>query len=380
MAAPRVPELDDGVVRLRAHREDDIDAAVEMCRDPEFTRWTSVPSPYTRDDAKRFIRDIVTTGWERGDFRGWAIEAYDGDSLRFAGNVDVRGVPIADVGFGLHPWARGRGVMVRAVRLAAQWAFEQGGVAALHWRARVGNLPSRRVAWACGFRFHGTVPRLLAERGEVVDAWIGSLLPGQDMTALTRWLEPVVLAGSRAVLRPLCDADVPRIVAACSDERSQHWLAALPRPYTEADGVEYVLGREVQQSLDASVTWCIADPDTDELVGNVGVMSLDGMDPTSGEVGYWTHPDARGRGLMSEAVRLVVSHAFTPAATGGLGLRRLSLGTADGNTASQYVARQTGFTRVGHDRAAEPLGDGSYADVLWFDLLTTDIGPRTSNG
>jgi len=380
VAAPRVPQLDDGVVRLRAHREDDIDAAVEMCRDPEFARWTSVPSPYTRDDAKRFIRDIVASGWERGDYRGWAIEAYDGETLRFAGNVDVRGLPIADIGFGLHPWARGRGVMVRAVRLAALWAFEQGGVAALHWRARVGNLPSRRVAWATGFRFHGAVPRLLAERGEVVDAWIGSLSPGQKMTARTRWLEPVLLTGSRAVLRPLRDADVPRVVEACSDERSQHWLAALPRPYTEADGLVYVLGREVQQSVDASVTWCIANPDTDELLGNVGIMSLDGMDPTSGEVGYWAHPDARGRGVMSEAVRLVVGHAFAPAETGGLGLRRLTLGTADGNTASQYVARQAGFTEVGRNRAAEPLGDGSYADVAWFDLLATDSGRRTSNG
>jgi hypothetical protein len=28
------PELTDGVVRLRAHGDDDIDAMVEMCRDP----------------------------------------------------------------------------------------------------------------------------------------------------------------------------------------------------------------------------------------------------------------------------------------------------------------------------------------------------------
>lgn len=387
MGSLQVPVLEDGVVRLRTAREDDVDAIVEMCRDPEFVRWTAVPRPYSRDDAKRFIRDIVVPGWERGDFRGWAIEAADGGGdMRYAGNLDVRGAPVADIGFGLHPWARRRGIMARAVRLATSWAFEHGNVAALHWRADVGNLASRRLAWACGFSFHGTVPGLLAERGEVVDAWIGSMLPGADMTPRTRWLEPVLVTGERVVLRPFRDADVPRIVAACSDERCRHWLAALPSPYTEQDGRAYLLGRDVQQSLGASVTWCVADPASDALLGNIGVMGLDGPDPTSGEIGYWSHPDARGRGVMSEAVGLVVGHAFTPAETGGLGLRRLSLGTADGNTASQYVARQAGFTEVGRNRAAEPLGDGSYADVVWFDLLATDIGPaadighRTSHG
>jgi len=381
VAIPGIPVLDDGVVRLRAHSDDDIAATVEMCRDSEFVRWTSVPQPYTRDDARRFIREIVPMGWERGDFRGWAIEARDNAGrARYAGNVDVRGRPVADIGFGLHPWARGRGVMARAVRLAARWGFEHGDVAALHWRAAVGNLPSRRVAWAAGFTFHGIVPRLLAERGEVVDAWIGSLPPGQDMTPRTRWLEPVGLRGERVVLRRFRDADVPRVVAACSDERSRQWLAVLPAPYTDRDARTYLLAQEVQQSLDASVTWCIADPRTDMLMGNIGVMDLHGLDPTSGEIGYWVHPDARGQGVMSEALRLVVDHAFADVAGGGLGLRRLSLGTAVDNLASQYVARRAGFTEVGHHRAAERLGDGSYSDALWFDLLAGEIGPPTSHG
>lgn len=370
---PQVPVLDDGLVRLRGHTDDDIDATVEMCRDPEFARWTTVPQPYTRDHAKTFIRDIVATGWERGDFRGWAIEARDETGHpRYAGNVDVRGRPVADIGFGLHPWARGRGVMTRAVRLAAAWAFEQGDVAAVHWRSDVGNLASRRVAWACGFTFHGTVPRLLAERGKVVDAWIGSLLPGQEMTPRTRWLQPAVLRGERVILRPFRDADAPRVVEACSDPRSRRWLPCLPSPYTEADARTYLLGQEVSQSVEASVTWCVADPETDELLANVAVMDLGGPDRLAGEVGYWAHPDARGRGVMSEAVQLVAGHAFTSTEEGGLGLCRLTLGTADGNTASQHVARQAGFVEVGRHRSAQPLEDGTRVDAVWFDLLATD--------
>ena len=31
---------------------------------------------------------------------------------------------------------------------------------------------------------------------------------------------------------------------------------------------------------------------------------------TIGEIGYWMHPDARGRKVMSTAVQLVIGHAF----------------------------------------------------------------------
>jgi len=368
-----IPVLTEGTVRLRPHRDDDVDAMVEMCRDPDFARWTSVPQPYTRDHAKRFVREIVAEGWRDGGFRGWAIEAPDAAGRqRYAGNVDVRGVPVADIGFGLHPWARGRGLMTRAVRLAVQWAFDRGDVAAVHWRADVGNLPSRRVAWACGFAFHGTVPKLLAERGDVVDAWIGSLLPGHDLTPRTRWLVPPVLRGERVVLRPFRDSDAPRVAEACSDPRTRQWLPHLPTPYTEDDARTWFLAQEVNHSLGAEMTWCVADPDTDDLLADVGVMDLGGVDPQVGEIGYWAHPDARGRGVMTEAVRLAVLHAFAPEEAGGLGLFRLTLGAADGNTASQHVARQAGFRECGRERCGHLLEDGTRADALWFDLLATD--------
>ena len=93
---------------------------------------------------------------------------------------------------------------------------------------------------------------------------------------------------------------------------------------------------------------------------------------TAGEIGYWTHPDARGRGVMSQAVRLAIRHAFIPAQDGGLGRRRLQLSAADGNLASQHIARANGFVEVGRDRLAEPLGDGTFADLVRFDLLVDE--------
>jgi RimJ/RimL family protein N-acetyltransferase len=72
---------------------------------------------------------------------------------------------------------------------------------------------------------------------------------------------------------------------------------------------------------------------------------------------------------MSEAVRLAVRHAFIAREDGGLGRQRLRLNAADGNSASLHIARANGFVQIGRDRHSEPLGDGTFADMVRFDLL-----------
>jgi RimJ/RimL family protein N-acetyltransferase len=110
----------------------------------------------------------------------------------------------------------------------------------------------------------------------------------------------------------------------------------------------------------------VADHETDVLLGHVSVMDMLGINPTGGEVGYWTHPDARGRGVMTEAVRAVVKHAFEPA---GLDRMRLVLHAAAGNPASNAVAIAAGFSHFGTQSKAELLGDGTYDDLHGYELL-----------
>lgn len=366
-----VPILTDGVVILRAHGDQDIDAMVEMCADPLMQRWTSIPQDYNRQNAVNFVRDVMRIGWEHRDHRGWAIEAVDPDTgkARFAGNIDVRGTPIADIGFALHPWARGRGLMQRAIGLATQWCFQDGGVEIVHWRAHVGNVASLRTAWAAGFTLHGTTPGLLHEREQVLDAWTASLRFGDDGRPRTTWRATPVIEGSRVRLRPLGDADVARIVEACRDATTRHWLAFLPAPYTEQTARDFVVSQAWRSACGDTVTWCVADRESDLLLGSVAMLHLAGLDPTAGEIGYWTHPDARGNGVMTEAAALATGHALRPEADGGLGRRRLELLAAGGNAASNALARRLGFEPVGTRRSAEVLGDGSYDDLLVYDLL-----------
>ena len=369
-----VPVLSDGVVTLREHRPGDVDAVTQMCRDPDFARWTTVPVPYDRSMAAEFVGEVVPSAWREQTSFCWAIEATDdAGRSRFAGNLDVRTRPRPDIGYGLHPWARGRGVMSRAVRLATRWAFDVVGMPVMHWECHAGNLDSWRVAWACGFSFEGTASAYSPQRGELRDAWLGILRAGDEQHSTMRWLETPVLEGPGVRLRGYTDADLPRMIEACGDPRTRHWLPSMPDPYTPESARDYVARCRLDASLGKRVTWAVADRGTDEFLADVGIFDLARPRcPGSGEIGYVAHPSARGRGVVTEAVRLVLGHAFAPAAEGGLGCHRVQIGASWGNAASRHVAETVGFRLAGHFRLDGVLGDGTYEDGAWYDALAGD--------
>jgi len=359
-----VPVLTDGHVTLRAHTPADTGPTHEMCQDPDMQRWTAIPVPYSWTDATAFIREIVPDGWNSGRMRSWAIEV-DG---RFAGNVDLRGSgPICDIGYALHPDHRGRGVMRAAVNLVVQHAFTEAGKEVVRWAAHVGNEASLRVAHACGFALHGVQPGLLYERGRVIDAWTASIRFGDAPVPRTSW-RASTLSAPRLRLRPPAGRDAPRIIEACNDALTRRFLAELPDPYGEKQAASYLADSVWRAATGDAETWAITDPDDDVLRGAVAVMDLtyDDVDYGAGEIGYWMHPEARGRGLAGEALRTAVRHAFDP---GGLNRRRLTLYAAASNAASQAVAEGAGFRRFGVQRSAEPLGDGGFDDLIGYELL-----------
>ena len=378
----QTPTLTDGEdpdrITLRPHRADDVDAVLESCQDAETQAWTTVPSPYVRADAQAFVAGHAPN--LRDGTVSLAIEAVDEATgrPRFAGSVSLR---LSDgaggVGFSLSPWARGRGVMTRALRLLLGWAFtpeDDGGpgLQVVHWEAYVGNWPSRRVAWACGFRVEGTVRGFGHQRGERRDSWVGSIVRGEPMTPATPWLEAATITGDQVVLRPWRADDAARVTEACSDPDTQFWLAQLPSPYTLADAQWYLRTREEEHAAGRGVYWCVANAGDDRCLGAISVMRLDA--PLSeAEIGYWAHPEARGRGVMTEATRLVARHTLLPVSEGGLGHERVSLRAAAGNVGSNRVAERAGLRRTGVARQADVLRDGSRDDHVLYDLLAAEL-------
>lgn len=369
----RVPVLTDGVVTLRAHHAGDVAGVYEQCQDDESRRWTTIPVPYTWQDARAFVTRIVPTGWREGRW-AFAVEAPDDDGIRrFCGTIELddHGERRAEVAYGSHPWARGRGVMTRALHLLLDWGFSERRLETVVWWAHEGNWASRKLAWRLGFSCDGTIRHWLPQRGRLIDGWTGVLLSTDERRPRHPWLDVPTIHGDTVVLRRHRPEDTSRIQEACSDERTAYWLGQMPSPYTRADAERFLLGRGELAATGRGLGWAVADPATGQLLGNISVFDL--KPGREAEVGYWTHPDARGRGVMSEACRLAVRHAFIDEEDGGLGLQRLIAYAAEENVASRHVIETNGFTRVGRERRGTRLRDGRLVDTACYDLLVGDI-------
>ncbi len=94
------------------------------------------------------------------------------------------------------------------------------------------------------------------------------------------------------------------------------------------------------------------------------------VDPVDCEIGYWTHPEARGRGVMRAAMPVVTSWAFDE-----LGVQRVRAVAALTNTASRHVIEASGFRQTGEERLGTVLRSG-LADVALYDVLAAEWSSR----
>src|SRR5665647_1787424 len=115
--------LTAGDLTLRPLTESDADDVAEACQDPETLRWLPIPRPYTLANAEWFIGTFAPALRESGAGIVFAIQS----AGRLAGVVDLKHVnwayKVAEVGYWVAPWARGRGVASRATRALAEWAI-----------------------------------------------------------------------------------------------------------------------------------------------------------------------------------------------------------------------------------------------------------------
>lgn len=372
-----VPELSVGAgpdrVRVRAHTEADVVGVYEQCQDPASQRWTTVPVPYDIDDAHRFVHGIVPSGWADGSSWLFAVEAVDDDGVpRFAGSIALedKGERRAEVSYGAHPWVRGRGVMERALRLLLEWGFAEQELHTVVWWANQGNWASRKLAWRLGFTMDGAVRSWLPQRGELLDAWFGVLLEADERAPRHAWLEVPRLVGPTVVLRAHRASDALRVAEACSDVRTQYWFHDIADPYTLADAESYLAGLMEQRATGKGISWAVTEPDRDVLVANISLFDL--KPGREAEIGYWTHPEARGRGVMTQACGLALRHAFVPEEDGGLGLRRVIVYAAEANSASRRVIEANGFVEVGRERRGIKVRGGELVDTTCYDMLVEE--------
>ena len=140
-------------------------------------------------------------------------------------------------------------------------------------------------------------------------------------------------AGARSICRRSCSA---------SDSGA---IVARPRAGTEFSFFIFRLG-----------------PGTQQLCGGVTLSNIRRRAAMHANLGYWMSVDAAGKGIMSEAVNMILPFVFST-----LELRRLQAACLPHNAASRRVLEKNGFREEGFAESYLQI-DGDWRDHVLYGL------------
>lgn len=170
----------------------------------------------------------------------------------------------------------------------------------------------------------------------------------------------MIIEGSQFTLRPYRVGDETALVRHGNNRNVWRNLADMfPHPYTMKAAQDWV-----QRNVNDGIPHLsLAITVNDEVVGGIGVMAKDDVYSRTAELGYWLGVDYWGRGIATEAVELVVQHAFNV-----LKLARLEAGVFAWNPASARVLEKNGFILEARLKN-RVFKDGEFTDELLYARL-----------
>ncbi len=163
-------------------------------------------------------------------------------------------------------------------------------------------------------------------------------------------------------LRLVEERHAPALFTAIDREREhlRQWLSWVDATRTEDDILAFIR-RSMEQFASnkgfSAAVWadgCVA--------GVVGMHHIDWI-ARKAEMGYWLAREFQGRGVATAAARALTAHALVE-----LGLNRMEIQCAAGNTKSSAIPKRLGFTCEGTLREAQLL-DGRYLDLEVYSML-----------
>ena len=184
------------------------------------------------------------------------------------------------------------------------------------------------------------------------------------MPYLTPLEDLPTLESGRLLLRKLLMRDAQDIYEYCSDtEVARHVLWTAHTSVSDSRAyIRYML-RRYRQGEPSS--WGIVLKENSKLIGTIGFMWIQ-PENAAAEVGYSLSRDYWNRGVMTEALRLVLDFGFRE-----LKLNRIEAQHELSNPASGAVMRKVGMRHEGTLRQ-RLFNKGRYVDVALYAALRSE--------
>jgi RimJ/RimL family protein N-acetyltransferase len=176
------------------------------------------------------------------------------------------------------------------------------------------------------------------------------------------------LADGVVELRALNEQDTPAFVDALRDPAIGDGAYHGKVPAELDPARSYVGSNATRMASGTAVLLAVWEPGADRLSGQTMLFNVD-RDELTAELGFWTAPWARRKGLSVAALRLTLALAFER-----LGLERVYGLTGVENAAAQRAMERVGLHREGILRGLERTPDGRL-DQVSYSILSTDPRP-----
>ena len=174
---------------------------------------------------------------------------------------------------------------------------------------------------------------------------------------------PATLTSGRLTLRPPQDGDVVARLLLGNKPEIHRMFGGDPADFRELtpEGAEAWVA-----TLKAERYGWVIDYEN-QLVGSIRLHSVNPMDRRAAlSIGILA-PESLGKGVGTEAMRLLAAHAFGP-----LGLNRLSVRVLDFNERAIAAYKKVGFQHEGREREAAFIA-GTWHDDLMMGLLAREF-------
>lgn len=161
------------------------------------------------------------------------------------------------------------------------------------------------------------------------------------------------------------DLDPMRAAARESIADVAPWMIWLDEDYSREDARAWIEASKTAWEAGDAFEYLVESASDGRFVGGCGINLIRRADATA-NLGYWVRSPDVGRGIAPAAVRALAAAAFED-----LGLERIELVIAVGNTRSMRVAEKLGAVREGVLHRRLRLPDGQ-RDAVMYAILRRD--------
>ncbi len=169
------------------------------------------------------------------------------------------------------------------------------------------------------------------------------------------------LETERLLLRRVSAEDVNEVLALRGNPEAMKYI---PRPIIKTidEALEHI--NMINEKIDANVgiNWAITQKGNDKLIGIIGHYRIQPENHRA-EIGYMILPEYNGKGITSEAIKVVIEYGFEQ-----MQLHSIEAVIDPENNASEKVLQKNGFVKEAHILENE-LWEGKFWDTVIYSLL-----------